>query len=67
MSLLFAQSYAVRKPFIRLLENYQGVYGVIDNEMDGILFWHRNKVMDIQIPNAWGSLKEIDEYLDKYG
>ena len=67
MSLLFAQSHAVRKPFIQLLENFRGLYGVIDNEMDGILFWHRNKVMDVRVPDAWGSLKEIDEYLDKYG
>jgi len=66
MSLLFAQSHAVRKPFIRLLEHYHGLYGVIDNEMDGILFWHRNKVMDVRIPDAWGSLREIDGYLDKY-
>ncbi len=66
MSLLLAQSSAVRKPFIHLLENYRGVYGVIDNEMDGILFWHRNRVMDIRIPDAWGRLKEIDDYLDKY-
>jgi len=67
MSLLLAQSQAVRKPFIQLLEKYRGVYGVIDNEMDGILFWLRNQVMDVRIPDAWGSLKEIDDYLDRYG
>ena len=67
MSILMAQSMAVRKPFIGLLERYRGLYGVIDREMDGVLFWLRGKEMDVGIPDSWMGVRAIDEYLDRYG
>ncbi len=67
MSILIAQSMAVRKPFIGLLQRFRGLYGVIDREMDGVLFWLRNEEMDIDIPDSWMGIKAIDEYLNRYG
>jgi len=64
MSILFAQSQAVRELFIHLLQKYRGVYGLIDREMDAVLIWLRNKVMNVEIPHAWMGLMEIDAYLD---
>lgn len=64
MSILMAESQAVRKPFIELLERFHGVYGLIDREMDAVLIWLRNKVMDEVIPSAYMDLAEIENYLD---
>jgi hypothetical protein len=67
MSILMAQSMAVRKPFVGLLERFRGLYGVIDREMDGVLFWLRGEQMDVDIPDSWMGIRAIDEYLDRYG
>lgn len=67
MSILMAHSMAVRRPFVGLLQNYRGLYGVIDQEMDGVLFWLRGKQMDVDIPDAWMGIRAIDDYLDQYG
>jgi hypothetical protein len=67
MSIMMAQSMAVRKPFAVLLKRYRGLYGVIDREMDGVLFWLRGKEMDVDIPDSWMGIQAIDDYLDRYG
>ena len=64
MSILFAESLSMRRAFIRYLRDYQGVYGLIDREMDAVLFWLRGEEMDVVMPHAWMGLKEIDEYLN---
>lgn len=65
MSILLAQSQAVREPFIHLLEKYQGIYGLIDREMDAMLFWLRDKAMEVNLPDAWMGLAEIENTLDQ--
>jgi len=63
MSILFAESLSMRRAFIRYLRDYQGVYGLIDREMDAVLFWLRGEEMEAVIPDAWMGLKEIEDYL----
>lgn len=67
MSILMANSGAMRKPFMGLLEQYRGLYGVIDREMDGVLFWLRGEQIDANIPDPWMGISAIDEYLDRHG
>jgi hypothetical protein len=64
MSILMAESRAVRKPFIHLMQRFHGTYGLIDHEMDAVLIWLRNKEMDEVIPHAYMDLSEIEAYLD---
>ncbi|MCD4674241.1 MAG: hypothetical protein K8R77_16375 [Anaerolineaceae bacterium] len=63
MSILFAESLSMRRAFTRYLRDYQGVYGLLDREMDAVLFWLRGEEMDVAIPDAWMGLKEIEDYL----
>jgi hypothetical protein len=65
MSILFTESYSMRNAFIRYLEDYQGVCGLIDREMDAVLFWLRGEEMEVELPGAWMGLKEIEDYLNE--
>ena len=64
MSILMAESLAVRNPFIQILERYHGLYGLIDREMDAVLIWLHDQQMEEVIPSAYMSLAEIEAYLD---
>jgi len=64
MSTLFARSYSMRKTFTSLLDRFQGVYGLIDRENDAVLFWLRGKGLEVEIPDAWMALTEIEAYRD---
>jgi hypothetical protein len=63
MSILFWESRSIRRAFSNLLERYQGVYGLIDREEEGTLFWLRGQTMDVNIPDASMSLRSIESYL----
>jgi hypothetical protein len=63
MSILFWESRSIRRAFSNLLERYQGVYGLIDREEEGTLFWLRGQSMDVNLPDASMSLSAIDNYI----
>ena len=63
MSILFIESPSMHRAFIDLLERFKGVYGVIDREEEGILFWLRGQTMDVNIPDGCMSLRTIESYL----
>jgi hypothetical protein len=63
MSILFWESDAIRSAFSKLLERYKGVYGLIDREEEGTLFWLRGQTMDVNLPDVNMSLRTIESYL----
>lgn len=63
MSVLFWESRSIRRAFSNLLEKYKGVYGLIDREEEGTLFWLRGEAMDVSLPDASMTLRAIDIYL----
>ena len=63
MSLLFAESDSIRNRFIRLLEKYHGICGVLNLEDTGRVFWLNGKRMEREIPDAYMPPAEIEEFL----
>jgi hypothetical protein len=63
MSILFLESLSMRSAFVDLLERFKGVYGLIDREEEGTLFWLRGQTMDVNIPDAYMNLRSIESYL----
>lgn len=63
MSILFSFSLSMRTAFSRLLQEFEGAYGVIDRENDGNLFWWYGLETDEDIPDASMSPAQIGDYL----
>lgn len=61
MSMLFYYSTSIRKTFIELLERYQGVCGVFNQEDGGgDVFWLKGQNLDGEIDDAYLTPGEID-------
>jgi len=66
MSLLFDNSTSIRKTFVELLENYQGVCGVLNREdSGGELFWLKGQSLSENIWIAYIMPDEIEGPLRK--
>ena len=66
MSLLFDNSTSIRKTFLRLLKNNQGVCGVFNREVDWPeLFWLKGKQYSKSISSAYMLPEEIEDELMK--
>jgi hypothetical protein len=65
MSILFWESFSMRGAFSNLLEKYKGVYGLIDREEEGSLFWLKGEYVDITLPDASMNLHAIEAHLKK--
>ncbi len=63
MSILFFESGSIRRQFIRLLAQYQGVCGVFNMENSGRVIWLNGQSLDIEIPDPFMSPQEIEEYI----
>ena len=64
MSILFLESLSMRSAFVDLLERFKGVYGLIDREEEGTLFWLQGQRLDVNLPDANMNLRSIESYLD---
>ena len=54
MSLLFSESQSIKKAFIKLLEEHQGISGIFDWEVDyGELFWFRGEEMQFSLSSNY--------------
>jgi hypothetical protein len=67
MSILFSESNSIRKAFIDLLEDCQGVYGIFDMEYEAEVIWWKGEEMAERIPHAYLSMAEIESILGGYG
>jgi len=63
MSLLFSESVSIRKQFTTLLEQYSGVCGMFNMEMEGLVFWLNGRRMEEQISDPWMHPKMITDEL----
>ncbi len=63
MSILFCESDSIRRKFVRLLIQYQGICGVLNLEDSGRVIWLNGRPMDAEIPDPFMSPQEIEEYL----
>ncbi len=67
MSMLFEESTSIRSAFIRLLETYGGVIGILDREVDyGELIWFKGKVYEPyekSVANVYTTPDEIEDML----
>lgn len=64
MSFLFSESESIRRTFTELLENYDGVSGIFDREIDyGQLFWFMGKQMEKDVESVYMLPDEIEEML----
>jgi len=62
MSILFQESLSIRREFIKFLERYQGLAGVLDFEKETLeLFWLKGMILGEEIP---GKLVMLDELKD---
>jgi len=62
MSLLFSESISIRKTFIKILRNFQGVAGIFDREIDGgELFWFRGKEYALDVGDVYMLPEQIEE------
>lgn len=64
MSLLFDESPQIRETFLRLLEDYEGVGGLIDYEVDAVLFQWRGQPQALSVGSMYTSPTEIDAMVD---
>lgn len=66
MSLLFADSPSIKKTFIKLLEDHQGISGIFDWENDyGELFWFRGEEMEFRLSGNYMLPNEIEAELER--
>jgi hypothetical protein len=66
MSYLFSESESIRRTFTELLENYGGVIGIFDWEIDyGELFWFKGKPMQVSLSSNYMLPNEIEEELKR--
>jgi hypothetical protein len=66
MSVLFSASISIRRKFTELLENYHGVSGIFDREIDyGQLFWFNGKQVETDVENVYMLPEEIEEMLTR--
>lgn len=66
MSILFEESASIRKTFIKLLERYQGLIGILDVEIDyGQMFWFMGEEIDYTPVSNYMLPEEIEEALRK--
>ena len=64
MSFLFSESESIRRTFTELLENYDGVSGIFDREIDyGQLFWFMGKQIENDVESVYMLPEEIEEML----
>jgi hypothetical protein len=64
MSFLFSESESIRRTFTELLENYDGVSGIFDREIDyGQLFWFMGKQIEKDVESVYMLPEEIEEML----
>jgi len=64
MSFLFSESESIRRTFTELLENYDGVSGIFDREIDyGQLFWFKGKQIEKDVESVYMLPEEIEEML----
>jgi hypothetical protein len=66
MSLVFSESPAMRKTFIKLLEDYEGVIGVLNRELEAELFWWRGEELEVSIGSAYTPPDEIDAMVKRF-
>lgn len=66
MSFLFGDSVSIRRTFTQLLENYHGVSGIFDREIDyGQLFWFKGKPMEKDVESVYMLPEEIEDMLKR--
>ena len=66
MSLLFSNSTSIKKTFIQLLEDHQGISGIFDWEVDyGELFWFRGEAMHFSLSSNYLLPDEIAAELER--
>ena len=66
MSFLFSESELIRRTFTGLLENYHGVSGIFDREIDyGQLFWFMGNQMENDVESVYMLPDEIEEMLKR--
>lgn len=67
MSMLFYESYNIRRRFQQLLEAYNGICGILNMEDYGYVIWLKGQRMDHSIPDPYMSLEEINAFLASQG
>jgi hypothetical protein len=66
MSFLFSESESIRRSFTELLENYYGMNGIFDREIDyGQLFWFVGKQIEKDVESVCMLPEEIEEMLER--
>lgn len=69
MSILFEDSTSIRNSFVRLLERFDGLIGILDREVDyGELFWYKGKryePYEKSVLNVYTTPDEIEEMLKR--
>ena len=66
MSWLFEESTSIRNTFIKLLEKFDGICGILDREVDyGELFWFKGKKLQTSVLSIYILPDEIEEMLDR--
>jgi hypothetical protein len=64
MSMLFYDSYSIRRTFATLLERVPGICGVFNREDGGgDVFWYKGQTLFEEIPDPFMPLPEIEELL----
>jgi hypothetical protein len=66
MSMLFEESISIRKTFIKLLERYQGLIGILDIENDyGQLFWFLGEEIEFTPGGNYLLPEELEEDINR--
>ncbi len=63
MSLLFANSTSIRNTFINLLDKFDGICGVFNDESAGELFWFKGESLSEELGDPFMSPEEIEVML----
>ena len=67
MSLLFSYSTSIRNTFINLLDKFDGICGVFNDESGGELFWFKGETLSIELGDPFMPPEEIEVMLGTQG
>jgi hypothetical protein len=65
MSMMFGSSQSIRNGFLELLQKFNGVCGVFNNEQNGQVFWLNGNEIELEIDDPWLSPEEISRMVLK--
>jgi hypothetical protein len=65
MSIMFGSSTSIRKRFLELMQRFDGVCGVFNNEENGEVFWLNGKEVHAVVDDPWTSPEEIARRVSK--